>query len=52
MANLHQNKGGVELNSDLVIVGAKRMNLSYKLRIVLITVVILGSLFRLSQQAA
>lgn len=28
VADLHQNKGGVELNSNLVITGAKWMNLS------------------------
>lgn len=52
MANLRQNKGGVKSGSNSIIIGAKWMNLSPKFRIVVITVVILGSFFRLSQQAA
>lgn len=52
VANLRQNKGGVKLGSNSVITGAKWMNLSSKFRIVVITVVILGSFFRRSQQAA
>lgn len=52
IANLPQNKGGVKLGSNSVITGTKWMNLSLKFRIFVITVVILGSFFRLSQQAA
>lgn len=52
MANLRQNKGGVKLGSNSGITGAKWMNFSSKFRIVVIPVVILGSFFRLSQQAA
>lgn len=52
MANLRQNRGGVKLGSHSVITGAKWMNLSSKFRIVVITVVILGSFFRSSQWTA
>lgn len=47
-----KNKGGVKLGSNSVITGAKWMNLGSKFRIVAIAVVILGSFFRQSQQAA
>lgn len=52
VANLPQNQGGVKLGSNSVITGAKRVNLGSKFRIVVMTVVILGSFFRRSQQAA